>query len=142
MGVDVTCAVTIHRPRAVVAAFMFEPRNELAWTGGVVACRPLQDGPLQVGARVERTTRFLGREFSFTYEVVELVPERTAVMTSDRPFPLRVRYHLDDAATSTRVEIQVRGEAGGFFRLAGPLLPPLVRRSLVADLDRLRLCLR
>ena len=44
---------------------MFDPANDLAWTGGITASRPAQDGPLVAGATVERTARFLGPSFTY-----------------------------------------------------------------------------
>jgi hypothetical protein len=52
--------VLIHRARSDVAAFMFDPANDLAWTGGITASTPAQPGSLVAGASVERTARFLG----------------------------------------------------------------------------------
>jgi hypothetical protein len=64
MTVDVGPSVAVHRPRAEVAAFMFDPANDLRWTGGITASTPARPGPLVGGATVERTARFLGRRFT------------------------------------------------------------------------------
>ncbi len=42
MTVDVRPEVLIHRPRAEVAAVMFDPANDLRWTGGITSSRPDQ----------------------------------------------------------------------------------------------------
>src|SRR5262249_18269677 len=76
MGVDVRPEVLVRRPRAEVAAFMFDPRNDLRWTGGITSSRPAQPGPLVEGAMVQRTARFLGRTFSYGYVVTEHQPEQ------------------------------------------------------------------
>ena len=55
MAIDIRPEVLVHRPRPDVAAFMFDPANDLAWTGGITASRPAQPGPLVQGATVERT---------------------------------------------------------------------------------------
>ena len=55
MSIDVKPEVIINKPRGEVAAFMFDPANDLAWTGGITASRPAQPGPLVTGAVVERT---------------------------------------------------------------------------------------
>jgi hypothetical protein len=60
MVVDVRPVVLVRRPRHHVAAFMFDPSNDLRWTGGVTSVRAAQSGPLVSGATVERTARFLG----------------------------------------------------------------------------------
>jgi len=59
MAIDVRQEVLIHRARPHGAAFMFDPANDLAWTGGITASRPAHPGPLVTGATEERTARFL-----------------------------------------------------------------------------------
>ena len=46
MAVDVRPVMLIRRPRRDVAAFMFDPRYDLRWTGGITTSRPAQPGPL------------------------------------------------------------------------------------------------
>ena len=60
MSVDVRPEVTIRRPRTEVAAFMFDPGNDLRWTGGITASRPARPGPLVAG-RDGRARRALPR---------------------------------------------------------------------------------
>jgi hypothetical protein len=142
MAVDVRPTILIDRPRAEVAAFMFDPTNDLAWTGGITASRPAQPGPLVAGASVERTARFLGRTFTYGYVVTAYQPERLVELTVDRPFPMIVRYELDDANPGTLVAIHANGSPGRFFGWASPLIARQVRRSIAADLRRLRERLR
>ncbi|GLZ28493.1 hypothetical protein Lesp02_06830 [Lentzea sp. NBRC 105346] len=141
MAVDVRPEVLVHRPRDEVAAFMFDPANDLKWTGGITDSRPAQPGPLGKGATVERTAKFLGREFVYGYEVTDHEPDRLVEMKVDRPFPMTVRYELDDAPDGTLVAIHASGSPGGFFGWATPLMKRQVRKSITADLERLRNCL-
>jgi len=141
MGVDVRPSVTIHRPRHEVAAFMFDPANDLRWTGGITSSTPARPGMLVEGSTVERTARFLGRSFRYGYVVTRHEPDRLVEMTVDRPFPMVVRYELADAADdATEVAIRATGTPGGFFGWATPLMARQVRRSITADLERLRGC--
>jgi hypothetical protein len=137
MSTDVRVEVTIAKPPAVVAAFMFDPRNDATWTSGVVRVRPLDEGRLRNGSRVERTARFFGREFSYVYEVVD-AGEEFVEMKVDEPFPMRIRYQLDERDGGTRASIHARGDARGFYKLAAPLLNVMVRRSIRKDLDQLK----
>jgi hypothetical protein len=141
MAVDVRPTVLIRRPRAEVAVFMFDPRNDLRWTGGIIACRPAQPGPLVRGATVERTARFLGRTFTYGYQVTGHEPDQSVELTVNRPFPMVVRYELADAQGGTLVAIHATGNPGRFFRWATPMMARQVRRSITADLQRLRGCL-
>src|SRR5262249_54969309 len=115
MAVDLRPEVLIHRPRHDVAAFMFNPHNDLPWTGGITSSRPAQPGPLVKGATVERTARFLGRAFTYGYVVTEHEPDRLVELAVDRPFPMTVRYELADADGGTRVAIHASGTPGRFF---------------------------
>jgi hypothetical protein len=55
------------------------------------------------------------------------------------PFPMTVSYEFSPAAGGeTRVRVRVEGDASGFYRLAGPLLSRSVKRSVSADLARLK----
>jgi hypothetical protein len=145
MAVDVRPTVLVRRPRADVAAFMFDPRNDLRWTGGITASRPAQPGPLVRGATVERTARFLGRTFTYAYQVTGHEPDRLVELRVDRPFPMLVRYELADADADadagTVVAVHATGDPGRFFRWATPIMARQVRRSITADLQRLRGCL-
>jgi Polyketide cyclase / dehydrase and lipid transport len=140
--VDVRPTTVVHRTPAEVAQFMFDPANDLAWTGGITASRPDQPGPLREGHTVVRTAKFLGRSFDYGYVVTAHEPDRLVEMTVERPFPMVVRYELtpvDDGATE--VAIRATGSPGRFFALARPLMAAQVRRSITADLARLRECL-
>ena len=141
MTVDVRPVVLVRRPRRDVAAFMFDPSNDLRWTGGITSSRPAQPGLLVEGATVERTARFLGRSFTYGYVVTKHEPDRLVELKVDRPFPMLVRYELDDATDGTLVAIHAAGSPGRFFGWATPLMTRQVRRSITADLERLRGCL-
>ncbi|HEY6275482.1 MAG TPA: SRPBCC family protein, partial [Streptosporangiaceae bacterium] len=56
----------------------------------------------------------------------------------DRPFPMLVRYELEDAPEGTLVAIHATGTPGRFFGWATPLMARQVRKSIASDLERLR----
>jgi hypothetical protein len=141
VSVDVRPHVRIRRPRHEVAAFMFDPRNDLRWTGGITDSRPAQPGPLVRGATVERTARFLGRRFTYGYVVTAHEPDELLELRVDRPFPMVVRYELADDDGGTLAAIHATGSPGRFFGWATPLMRRQVAKSIGADLRRLRDCL-
>jgi uncharacterized membrane protein len=139
MSVDITAAVHIRRPLPQVAAYMTDPSHDPEWIGGVREARVLGDGPVAPGTRVARVARFLGRRIEYVNEIVTLDPGRCLDMRSvEAPFPMRVTYSFDEEDGGTAVRNRVRGDVGGFFALFGPVLAPLVRRSVQRDLERLR----
>jgi hypothetical protein len=139
MSTDVRVEVTIQRPRAEVAAYMFEPTNDAAWTTGVVDVRPLTPGRLRIGSKVDRTTKFLGKTFGYRYEVVDADGDRMVAMRVEEPFPMQIRYELADAPEgATTTVIHAKGDASGFYRFAAPLMNRMVRRNIRKDLEALK----
>lgn len=138
-GIDVTAQVHIRRPVDEVASYMIDPRHDPEWIGGVREVRLLGDGPLTVGSRVARVATFLGRRIDYVNEIVALDPQRCLDMRSVvAPFPMRITYSFEAQDGTTIVRNRVRGGMPGFFRAFGPLVAPLVRRSVQRDLERLR----
>jgi len=141
MTVDVRPTTLIRRPRAEVGKFMFDPAHDMQWTGGITASRPAQPGLLALGSTVERDATFLGRTFTYGYVVTALEPDTMVELRVDRPFPMLVRYELEDRPEGTLVAIHAAGTPGRFFGWATPLMRRAVNKNIAADLERLRLCL-
>jgi hypothetical protein len=136
---DVTAETVIARPREDVARYASDWRNDTDWIRGLREARQVTDDELGVGTRVLRVASFLGRRVEYVNEIAEWEPGRRLVMRSvQAPFPMVVTYEWDDAGTGTRMRIRARGDASGFYRAAGPLLGPLVKRTIQGDLERLK----
>jgi hypothetical protein len=140
MRIDITAEVRVGRPPGAVAAYMTDPANDPEWIGGVREAHPQGDPPIAVGSRVARVASFLGRRVEYVNEVVALDAEHLDMRSVVAPFPMRITYSFapDGGGGGTVVRNRVRGEPGGFFGLFGPLLAPMVRRSVQKDLERLR----
>jgi uncharacterized membrane protein len=142
MSTDVQAETRIDRPRSEVARYVTDWRNDPEWIGAVSEARLLTEPPLGVGSHVERTATFLGRRMEYVNEVVEHDPDARLAMKSVKgPFPMTVEYEFEDAGSGTLVRIRARGDASGFYRLAGPVLSRAVKRSIAADLERLKAAL-
>ena len=83
---------------------------------------------------------FLGRRLAYTYEVVELEPDRRLVMrTADGPFPMETTYTWEATNDgSTRMTLRNRGNPAGFSRFAAPVMKRAMRRATTNDLARLK----
>jgi uncharacterized protein YndB with AHSA1/START domain len=139
MAVDVTCELTIPRPRAEVAAYAADPDNTTSWYSNIQAVEWQTPRPLAVGSRLSFVARFLGRRLSYTYEIRELVPgERLVMGTEQGPFPMETSYMWQDAgAEATRMTLRNRGEPSGFGKVAAPVMARAMRRAMTKDLERL-----
>jgi hypothetical protein len=155
MSIDVTAQTRIARPRRDVARFAMDAANDPIWIGGIIEARALTAPPMGQGAQVERVATFLGKRIEYVNEVIEFESDHLMVMRSIKgPFPMTITYRFDDdaddaeggddggadadGAGATRAFIRVQGEAGGFYRLARPLLARAVRRSITGDLANLK----
>jgi hypothetical protein len=139
MHVAAAAEERIERPADEVAAFAMDPRNDLRWIGGLRSARPLTDGPVGPGTRVERVAGFLGRRLRYVNEITELEPGRRLAMRSvEAPFPMTVTYEFEPGKGATIARIRAEGDPRGAYALAGPLLPRLVRRGLRRDLRALK----
>jgi hypothetical protein len=107
--------VLVRRSPAEVAAFMFDPVNDLRWTGSITTSTPAHPGLLAEGATVVRTAKFLGRAFTYGYLVTRHEPDRLVELKVDRPFPMTVRYELEPHPDGTLVTIHATGTPGRFF---------------------------
>ncbi|MUL46638.1 ATPase [Mycobacterium sp. CBMA293] len=138
--VDVQVEAIIDRPRSVVAAYAAAPANVPSWYANIDRVRALTGPPLAVGARFEFSAAFLGRTLTYTYEIVELVPDQRLVMrTAQGPFPMQTTYEWSDAPNgATRMTLRNLGEPKGFFGVAAPVLRLAMRRATTADLRRLK----
>lgn len=141
MKLDVTATVDIDAPPERVAAVEFDPARDPEWIGGVDRVEALTPPLLGIGSEVRRVGGFMGRPIEWIMHVERLEPARHLGMRAVKsPFPMEVDYRLEpiDEGRRTRASIRIRGEAGGIYRLPGPLLGPMVRSSVAGDLRRLR----
>ena len=139
MSIDITAETAIGRPREQVAEFAMDPANDPIWIGGISEARVVTGGPLQPGSRVARVASFLGKRIEYVNEIDELLPgERLDMHSVAGPFPMRITYEFADADGGSVARIRVEGDAGWFYAIATPILRRKVRRSVAADLARLK----
>jgi uncharacterized membrane protein len=140
MAVDVQVETTVLRPIAEVAAFAGDPSNAPAWYANIKSVDWQTPPPVAVGSRMDFVAQFLGRRLAYTYEVVELDPERRMVMrTADGPFPMETTYTWEESgAGATRMTLRNRGNPSGFSRMAAPVMERAMRRATSKDLARLK----
>ena len=139
MSIDVKTEVVINRSKDDVARFAMNPGNDPSWIGGIVEARTLTDPPFNKGTKVARVATFLGKRIKYVTEVIDYEPTGRLVMHSVKgPFPMTIRYQFEETGGGTLVRIQNQGEVRGFFKLAGPVVAGLLKRSVTRDLAKLK----
>jgi hypothetical protein len=141
MAIDVTASVRIEAPPSAVAAVEFDPARDPEWIGGVDRVEHVTPPPIALQSQVRRIGGFLGRPIEWVMRIDVLEPDRHVGMHALKsPFPMDVDYVLEplDDGRATQASIRIRGEGKGMYGLPGPLLGPMIRRSVTGDLRRLR----
>ena len=140
MPVDVVTEITIERPHLEVASYATDPTNAPEWYENIRSVAWLTEPPVQVGSRMTFTARFLGRDLTYTYEIIELSQgERLVMRTAEGPFPMETTYTWTDVGDgATRMTLRNRGEPSGFSKLVAPLMAPAMRRANRKDLANLQ----
>ena len=140
MSVDVSVETVIARPPDVVAAFAGDPTNAPRWYVNIKSVEWQTPPPVAVGSRMDFVAQFLGRRLTYTYEVVELEPERRLVMrTADGPLAMETTYTWETAGDDrTRMTLRNRGNPTGFSRFTAPMMERAMRRATTKDLARLK----
>jgi len=140
MAIDVTTEIVIDRPREVVAGYAADPTNAPIWYRNIKAIDWETEPPVRSGSRMAFVASFLGRTLSYTYEVVEFVPDERLVMrTSEGPFPMETTYTWERLGEdATRMTLRNRGQPRGFSMIAAPVMAAAVRRETGKNLRELK----
>ena len=137
--VNVETEILIQRPREEVAEYAANPDNAPEWYDNIHSSQRLTAGPIDVGSKVAFTAKFMGRDLEYTYEFVEYVPgEKLVMRTAQGPFPMQTTYTWAETGGGTRMTLGNAGQPSGFSRLAGLLMPPMIRRATRKDLQKLK----
>ncbi len=132
--------VVIERPIEEVFAFATDPDKASLWQSTSLGTEQTSEGPVGVGTTFRDTSKFLGRRIESTYEVTENdPPHRQCMRITSGPIPGSGCYLFEPAGGgSTRFTQTFEAEAGGFFRLAEPLVGRAIRRQIEADMATLK----
>ncbi len=133
-------SVVIDRPVEEVFAFATDPNNDPLWQSTSLETEQTSEGPLDVGATLRNTSKFLGRRIESTLEVTENEPpHKQCIRITSGPIPGSGCYLFEPAdGVSTRFTQIFEAEVGGFFRLAEPLVGRALRRQMQADMETLK----
>ena len=120
-------SIVINRPVEEVYDFVTDVEKASQWRSGVVESKKISDEPA-VGATASEVMQFLGRRMETTYEITEYEPNRKfGFKVISGPVPMEGVYTFESVGSGTKLDFTVEGEAGGFFRLAEPIVARIAR---------------
>lgn len=135
-----TSSVAIERPAADVFGYIADFANNPKWQRGMQSATWTSDPPIAVGSTYDQVARFLGRDVVTSFVVTRYEPDRRITIESVKStFPIQVTRAVEERGpTACTVTAEVSGDPSGFFRIAGPIMGPVMRRSIRSDYARLK----
>lgn len=136
---EVKVSVMINRDPEEVFAYISNFENNPEWQSGMQKAMITSEGPLDVGTTYDQVAKFLGRRIVSSFEVIAYEPGRMIKATSTSgSFPITFMRRVDPLEGGAQVTAVIEGDAGGFFKLAEPLLNRMTRRSIEKDYAHLK----
>lgn len=134
-----TVEIVVSRPPAEVFAFIEDARNRPRWDDSVESEELTSPEPIGVGTTVRTRLRSMGREYEYTWEVVEHVPpRRMTIESTSGPFATTLAFQLDAREGGTWVEFSITGRPTGLLRVLQPLIARNTQKNLDRSFPRLR----
>ena len=132
-------SVLIDQPLEEVFAYITDVNNNSLWQSSTLETEQTSEGAVGVGTSYRSVSKFLGRRIETTLEVTEHEPPRKqCVRVTSGPIPAISCYLLEPADGGTRFTQTLEAEAGGFFRLAEPLVARAYQRQMHSDMATLK----
>jgi uncharacterized protein YndB with AHSA1/START domain len=137
MAITVKHEVLINRPVEDVFAYTVASEKVTSWQEGVV--RIEADGPMRQGMVYTEVRKVMGREMAGEIECVAFdAPNSYTISARTGPVPFTFTQKCTAEGAGTRVSIEMEGEPGGFFGIAGPLLKKSIQKDIERDYARLK----
>jgi uncharacterized membrane protein len=128
-----TVEVVISRPVDEVFEFVGDVRNRPRWDESVDSEELTSPEPIAVGSTVRTRLRSMGRDYEYTWEIVEHEPpKRMRVESTSGPFPTTLAFEFDPEDGGTWVKASVTGRPTGMLRV----LQSMIARTTQQNLDR------
>jgi hypothetical protein len=136
---DLEVRTHIHRAAADIYAFMSEFSNDAKWQADLVHSEKTSEGPIGVGTTGLYVQKFLGQEMK-NEAVVTIYepPKRFGAKTTSGPVKFEYIITFVEAGGGTDLTMNMKAEAGGFFKLAEGLVKKEAEKVLNRDLAKLK----
>lgn len=136
--IRIEASVTVNRPLEEVFRFMTDNQNALQWQSGLLEARVTND-VVGIGKTWVDVVQVLGRRIEIVSELTEFEPlSAVGFKSTSGPIPLEGRYAFEPDGEGTKVTFTLQGEAGGFFKLAEPIVARSTQRQWETNLANLK----
>jgi uncharacterized membrane protein len=126
-------AIRISRPLDEVFTYVADARNRPQWDESVDSEELTSGEPIGVGSTVRTRMRSMGKNYEYTWRIVEHDPPRQmTVESTSGPFPTTLHFEFSGEDGATQLTATVTGRPSGFMRL----FQPMIARTTQQNLDR------
>jgi uncharacterized membrane protein len=129
----IVVSITVKRPIDEVFAVLSDWTNSPTWISGMQSVAKTPDGPIGVGTTYQGVGKALGRKLDADLTVTELEPNRRYEIASTTPSPSTMTFVFESVDGGTRVNRTMDSDPASFFKLAEPLLLPMMKRAMQSD---------
>jgi carbon monoxide dehydrogenase subunit G len=132
-------SVTVNRPIQSVFDYASNPENVPTWQAQIMDVRKTSSGPLGEGTTAVAKVKFLGVQFEVPTETTAWDPPRSfSVQNTGGPMPMSMQFTFTPEDQATRIDHLADMELSGLYKIAGPLLEPVVQRQMQTNLGALK----
>jgi uncharacterized membrane protein len=132
-------SIHINRPVADVFAYVADIANDAKWQVDLIRSEQTSPGPLGIGTTGLYVQKFMGREMkNETVVTAYEPPKRHGFKTTSGPVKFEAETTFEDMGGGTHLTISIKGEPGGFFKVAEGLLAKELEKSMGRDLAKLK----
>jgi uncharacterized membrane protein len=135
--IHVEHTIEIDRPPAEVFDYMMDMENLPEWQSSAIEAH--WEGERAAGSRIKEVRRFLGKRIESELAVTEYEPNRRFCLKAlSGPIPFSVEHTFEPTDGGTRIIFAGEGDAGGFFKLAEPVVARTAERQFKSDFETLK----
>ena len=133
-------SVVINKPVEEVFEYMANSENNPQWQSSAQEVVKTSEGPIGVGTTYSSVSQLLGKRLESVVEYTAYEPNKTvAGKVISGPIPFQFETTFEPAAEGgTKVTSRGKGDAGGFFKLAEPLVARMLKRQTETNTANLK----
>ena len=138
--VDVSTHIIIDKAIEQVSDYAANPDNAPEWYVNILFAEWKSPKPLKEGSQIAFKARFMGKQLSYTYQIMEYKPNIKLVMrTAEGPFPMETTYSWNAVSDNqTLMTLRNTGKPSGFSKVLAPFMTFMMKRANNKDLKNIK----